>query len=129
MYNKNDKHLILSSLSKTWIVDLDGTIVKHNGYIIDGKDTLLPNSKEFLEKIPESDMIIFLTSRSQNLSKQTESFLKQEKIRYDHIIYDAPFGERILINDNKPSGLIMAHAICVDRNSGVNCYIEIDEKI
>ena len=34
--------LLLSTLGHTWIFDLDGTIVKHNGYLIDGKDTLLP---------------------------------------------------------------------------------------
>ena len=31
----------MSILPKTWILDLDGTIVKHNGYIEDGFDTLL----------------------------------------------------------------------------------------
>ena len=33
------KTMTLSTLSKTWIFDLDGTIVKHNGYKIDGYDT------------------------------------------------------------------------------------------
>ena len=33
--------LSLSKLPHTWILDLDGTIVKHNGYKLDGKDSLL----------------------------------------------------------------------------------------
>ncbi len=27
---------VVSSLAKTWIFDLDGTLLKHNGYKIDG---------------------------------------------------------------------------------------------
>lgn len=37
--------LTLSTLPKTWIFDLDGTLVKHNGYKIDGHDTLLERVK------------------------------------------------------------------------------------
>ena len=47
--------LILSTLSKTWVFDLDGTLLKHNGYKIDGKDTLLPGVKEYLATIPDED--------------------------------------------------------------------------
>ncbi len=28
--------LILSTLPKTWIFDLDGTLLRHNGYKLDG---------------------------------------------------------------------------------------------
>ena len=33
------------------IFDLDGTLVKHNGYKLDGMDTLLEGVKEYLEKV------------------------------------------------------------------------------
>ena len=33
--------LVMSTLPKTWILDLDGTLVKHNGYKMDGEDSLL----------------------------------------------------------------------------------------
>ena len=56
--------LKLSSLAKTWIFDIDGTIVKHNGYKIDGYDTLLEGVSEFFEKLPKEDKVIFLTSRT-----------------------------------------------------------------
>ena len=52
----------LSTLPKTWIFDLDGTILKHNGYKIDGKDTLLQGAKEYLDTLPKEDKIIFITS-------------------------------------------------------------------
>ena len=44
-----EKKLILSTLPKTWIFDLDGTIVRHNGYKLDGKDSLLAGMKEYIQ--------------------------------------------------------------------------------
>ena len=113
------KEIILSTLGHTWILDLDGTIVKHNGYKIDGTDTFLPGAKEFLDNIPDKDMIIFLTSRKEEYRNITENFLKENNIRYNHIIFGAPYGERILINDDKPSGLKMSVAITGERDAGI----------
>ena len=109
--------LELSTLSKTWILDLDGTIVKHNGYKIDGKDSLLPGAKELLSQIAEDDLVIIVTSREKQYASITEEFLSDNNIRYDHIIYEAPYGERILINDDKTSGLKMAYAINLERDN------------
>lgn len=50
--------ITLSPLPKTWILDLDGTLVKHNGYKIDGYDTLLPDAEEFLQNIRPEDMVL-----------------------------------------------------------------------
>ena len=109
-------NLKLSTLGHTWILDIDGTIVKHNGYKIEGRDTLLPGAREFLQNIPEKDMIIFLTSRAEACRQMTESFLKENGIRYEHIIFNAPPGERILINDDEPSGLPMCIGIRTRRD-------------
>ena len=109
--------LDLSPLGHSWVLDIDGTIVKHNGYKIDGKDSLLPGAKEFLEQIPEDDLIIFLTSRTDDYKDQTILFLKENNIRYDHIIFNAPYGERIIVNDDKPSGLHCSVAINLKRDS------------
>lgn len=111
--------LILSPLNKTWIIDLDGTIVKHNGYKLDGKDSLLPGAQEFLARIPPNDMIIFLTSRPSEMAANTERFLIHHNIRYNNIIYNAPYGERIILNDNKPTGLTCAYAINLERDKGL----------
>jgi len=104
-------------MGHTWILDLDGTIVKHNGYKLDGRDTFLSGAKEYLQSIPEKDMIIILTARSGDTKKTTEDFLRENGIRYDYIIFNAPYGERILINDDKPSGLSMAVAIRTIRDN------------
>ena len=106
-----EKEIVLSTLPHTWILDIDGTLVKHNGYLTAGGDTLLEGAAEFLAGIPEKDMIILLTARPSSVRDITEKFLAEKNIRYDHIIFDAPVGERIVINDNKPSGLVMAYAV------------------
>ena len=121
--------LVLSNLGHTWILDLDGTVVKHNGYKLDGKDTLLPGAKEFLQSIPDDDMVIFVTSRCKDLSSMTEDFLKNNDISYHYIIYDAPYGERILINDNKPSGLKMSYAVSYCRDKFPDMEIDIDDEL
>ena len=106
----------VSPLGKTWIFDLDGTLVKHNGYKLDGKDTWLPGAKEFLDKIPDKDKIIIITSRKEEQRGLTEAFLEENGIYVDSIIYNAPYGERILVNDTKPSGLQTAVAVNTERD-------------
>ena len=110
------EELILSTLPKTWIFDLDGTLVKHNGYKIDGHDTLLPGAKEYLSGIPAEDYILILTSRTDEYRDMTNSFLEDNGIRYDRIVFAVPMGERIVVNDRKPSGIEMAKAINLDRD-------------
>ena len=51
-----------SNLAKTWILDVDGTLVKHNGYKIDGYDTLLPGVVEFFGSLPSEDKVVLLTA-------------------------------------------------------------------
>ena len=121
--------LTLSTLGHTWILDLDGTILKHNGYKTDGHDTFLKGALEFLQSIPEGDMIVFVTSRTTEHRGITESFLAAHGIRYDHIIYNAPYGERILINDRKPSGLDTAIAVNVERDMFREIRIGVDESL
>ncbi|MCI9591785.1 MAG: hypothetical protein HFG42_14820 [Lachnospiraceae bacterium] len=106
----------LSTLPKTWIFDLDGTILKHNGYKIDGKDTLLQGAKEYLDTLPKEDKIIFITSRTEEYKEKTLEFLNSSGIRMDWILFGMPMGERIVVNDRKPSGLDMAVAINLERD-------------
>ena len=109
--------LNLSSLSHTWILDLDGTLVVHNGYKV-GKDSFLPGALEFLLSIPAEDWVIILTAREEEARQRTELFLLENGVRYNAIFFGVPMGERILINDKKPSGLICAHALNPERNEG-----------
>lgn len=118
--------LTLSSLPHTWILDVDGTIVKHNGYKIDGYDTLLAGVKDFFASLPSQDRVILLTARKAEYLPALKEFLTKNQIRYDHIITDVPMGERILVNDNKPSGLCMSFAISKERNSSLCIPFTID---
>ena len=71
------KELQLSNLSKTWIFDLDGTIVEHNGYKKYGEDVLLDGVAEFFATIPSDDMIIILTARESKYKDSTINFLQK----------------------------------------------------
>ena len=117
----------VSTLPKTWFLDLDGTLVKHNGYKIDGYDTLLPGARGLLNNIARQDMVIIVTARRKEYAGLTERFLKEQGICYQHIIYDAPYGERILINDCKPGGLKTAVAVNLKRDAATNVRIDINK--
>ncbi|MDY3917267.1 MAG: hypothetical protein SOZ01_11215 [Selenomonadaceae bacterium] len=110
--------LVLSPLPKTWIFDLDGTLVQHNGYLT-GTDTWLPGAREFLQAIPDEDYVLILTAREERYREQTETFLQAAGVRYDAIQFGMPVGERILLNDDKPSGLVMSQAVSLARNQGL----------
>jgi hypothetical protein len=122
------KHLKLSSLPKTWLLDIDGTIVIHNGHL-NNNEKLLEGTKKFIDNINPDDAIILLTSREIKHRKKLEQFLHDNNIRFNHIIYDLPYGERILINDVKPSGLKTAYAINKCRNSKLDITFEVDESL
>lgn len=108
----------VSRLPKAWLVDVDGTVFLHNGHL-SGEDQPLPGVVEFLNALPAGDMVILMTARDEGLRGETERALARHKIRYDRILFGLPVGERILINDKKPSGLATAHAINLDRNAGL----------
>ena len=121
-------NIVLSSLAHTWIFDVDGTICIHNGYK-NGGDVLLDGVKELFSQIPNDDMIIFLTSRKIEERGKLEHFLRSNGLRFNHIIFDAPMGERILINDDKPSGLKCAYALNKDRDASLAVNIQIDRRL
>ncbi len=121
-------NLVLSSLGHTWIFDIDGTLLKHNGYKIDGHDTLLEGAKEFLDNLPKEDYILLVTSRTDEYKDATIRFLKEHGLRYDDIIFNLPYGERIVVNDKKVSGLEMSKSVNLDRDDFSLSY-RIDEKL
>ncbi len=115
----------VTTLAKTWLIDIDGTIFAHNGYK-DGEDSLLSGVAEFFVKIPKDDKIVLLSAREEKHRAVTEAALARFGLRYDQLLLGLPPGERILINDNKPSGLPMAFALNVKRNAGL---CEVDGEI
>lgn len=104
-------------MHKTWFIDIDGVIAKHNGYLIDGSDSILPGVKDFFSKIPPEDQIILCTARKEDYKKITLGFLSFHQIRYTHILFNLNTGNRVLVNDNKPDGSIMAIAINTERDN------------
>ncbi len=120
--------LTLSSLPKTWVFDVDGTIVVHNGHL-HGGDKLLPGVAEFFASMNQEDQVIFITAREARYKDELIAFLKAQNIRYHTILFDMPKGERILINDNKPSGLKTAFAVNIARDATFDLKYVIDESL
>ena len=118
-----------STLTKTWILDIDGTLVKHHGYKIDGYDTLLDGVKEFFETLNPEDKVVLLTARKDEFLPALRNFLAENNIRYDYLLTDMPMGERILVNDRKPSGLDMAFAINKDRDMNLGIEYKINKEL
>lgn len=126
---KEKEQLNISPLGHTWVLDFDGTLVYHNGYKT-GDDKFLPGAKEFLQSIPKDDYVLILTAREKDAKEKTVKFLKENNIRFDEILFEMPMGERILINDTKPSGLKCAYSINPSRNQGLeNLEVIIDESL
>ena len=115
---EQDLILEVSCLPKTWLIDLDGTVLKHNGF--NSKELLLPGVKDFFNNfIKEDDVVIFTTARSCSQKDETFNFLIKNNIKFNNIIFNLPTGERFLINDIKPSGLKTAFSVNVKRNQGL----------
>ncbi len=108
----------ISKLPKTWLIDLDGTIIQHNSHLV-GENVLLIGVKKFWKKINKVDKIVILTARPERYRKSTISFLKRNSLRFDHIIFNLNVGERLLINDKKPDGLKTSISINLKRNNGL----------
>ena len=110
--------LCLSPLPHLWLIDIDGTIVTHNGHLTSQED-LLPGVVDFWSAIPITDTIILLTARSDSFREHTLSWLQQNNLRFNQVLFNLPSGERILINDKKESGLATAYSVNLNRNSGL----------
>lgn len=124
--------LELSPLPHTWLLDLDGSIVFHKSpedFAKGVADKLTPKAAEFFATLPKNDIIIILTARPRSEAGAVERFLKEHQIRFNQIIYDLPAGERILVNDSKPSGLLTAHAVNLPRDGGLDIDFKINEAL
>ena len=121
--------LMLSPLPKTWIFDVDGTLLVHNGHLREQGDEVLPGVQELFSQISPKDKVVLLTARKEVLREHLESFLNDNGIRFDVILYGMPMGERILMNDKKPSGLVTAYAVNKERDAPLDLNIVIDETL
>lgn len=122
-------------MSRTFFIDIDGTIVKHlsndelDKIIYDistnqkhessFKEILLPGVLEFWNSINDNDKIIITTARKESHRKLTEKIFFDNGLRFDMMIMDLPSGKRILINDSPLSFCKKAIAINVIRDNGL----------
>jgi hypothetical protein len=111
--------LTLSTLPHTWLIDVDGTVLRHNGYQ-SGQDELLPGVADLWARIPKEDFIVLLTARTEAQRACTLAVFDQNGLRFDCAIFGLPTGERVLINDAKPGGVQTALAVNVQRDSGLS---------
>jgi len=101
-----EKYVNWRQQSKVFFIDLDGTICKAQAPY--GKDTwddemtVLPGAIEKLQEIKKNNGYIIITTgrttrrKSQN---QIRDLLFKNKIPFDDLITDVPFGVRYLVND------------------------------
>lgn len=111
--------LTLSCLPKTWVIDIDGVILRHNGYKTSG-ETLLPGVQKFWKQISEEDFVILLTARPKEMREATLELITHYGLRYNVAVFNVPTGERICINDKKPSGLLTSYAMNLVRDEGLS---------
>lgn len=111
-------NLSLSALAHTWLIDLDGTVFRHNGHL-DGDDVLLPGVQEFWAALPAADTVVVMSAREPVHRERTLAALAAAGLRYDHALFGLPHGERILLNDRKPRGLQTAIAVNLARDAGL----------
>lgn len=110
--------LTLSPLPHTWFIDVDGVIMRHNGHK-DGTDELLPGAHAFWDQIPANDLIVLVTARQSEEVDALLRALNTAGLRHDRILAGLPVGERIVINDRKPSGLQTSIAVNLERDAGL----------
>lgn len=111
-------------MNKTIFVDIDGTLIKHQGGLWEQstlKPELLPGAREkLLEWERKNYKIILTTGRRESLRSITEKQLLEVGIYYDILIMGLGRGDRILINDTKiEDEHSTAIGITVLRNQGI----------
>jgi hypothetical protein len=115
----------LETLPKTIVCDIDGCILKHMGGLCsmqNDKPVLLDGVKEkFDEWDKKAYKIILLTGRKESMREITESQLRSHGLFWDFLIMGATRGQRVLINDLKPSNeMPTACAINLSRDKGLS---------
>lgn len=108
---------------KTIFIDIDGTILRHNGNLSEQIMTTPEVLPKVLERFNEWNKkgyhIVLTTGRKECMREMTVKALLAGGVFYDQLIMGLPRGERILINDTKPEMDNTASAFVVKRNMGL----------
>jgi|TARA_Y100000310_G_C20700711_1_gene829607 hydroxymethylpyrimidine pyrophosphatase-like HAD family hydrolase len=107
----------------TLFIDIDGTLLKHQGTFSDicmKEATLLPNVREKMnEWCSKEYKIILTTARRESMRRETERQLSKLGVPYDTLVMGISKGRRIIINDRRPNGDKTAFAVNVGRDHGL----------
>ncbi len=107
----------------TIFCDLDGTLVKHeNNPNYDSDLILLPSTNDKLQHWMDIGYrIIICTARISKDEVKLRKSLERAGIPYHELIMGLPSGPRYVINDRKPSGLLVSQALSreVSRDMGI----------
>ena len=112
-------------MKKTLFLDIDGCLIKHHGnlttQILFDVEILDGTIKKLNEWESEGHKIVLITGRKESMRTITEKQLLSVGIFYDQLIMGIARGERVIINDDKPSSpsMITAKAIMIKRNEGI----------
>lgn len=108
---------------KTIFIDIDGTVLRHNGdlstQVLSDCPVLDGAIHKFNEWNRKGYHIILTTGRKECMRELTKSQLQGAGLFYDQLIMGLPRGQRVLINDSKPDVETTAIAFTVKRNSGI----------
>lgn len=133
----------MESLSKTWFVDVDGTIIKHSTneeldeMIFKFKDKSylaekpITSAIEFFKNRPKRDRIVIATAREKRHIEHTLKVLRHHGMPFDDYVFELGAGPRIVVNDIKPPGaagnkdpLKTAYGLDVERDEGITSQHE-----
>jgi hypothetical protein len=119
-----DEKTKFDNLPKTIICDIDGCIFKHMGNLCNmhlEESVLLNGVKEkFDEWDKKAYRIVLLTGRRESMREITEKQLRKNGLFWDVLVMGATRGERVLINDLKPSlDVPTASAVNLIRDEGL----------
>jgi hypothetical protein len=115
----------LDFLPKTIICDIDGCIFKHMGGLCamqSENSILLAGVKDkFDEWDKKAYKIVLLTGRKESMRTITENQLRSHGLFWDFLVMGATRGQRVLINDLKPSCKSpTAVAVNLNRDEGLS---------
>mgnify|MGYP000613199103 CR=1 FL=1 len=111
--------------AKTIFLDIDGTLVKHYGSLVEQFSGSLSLLDGTLDKLSEWDKkgynIILTTGRRNSMRAVTEKQLEDLGIFFDQLIMGIGGGSRVVINDRKLNKTDdTAFAINLTRNEGIS---------
>lgn len=111
-------------IPKTLFLDIDGTLVVHNNPHVTSQPShkmcvLDGTIEKLLDWNKKGYIIILTTGRRENSREVTIKQLQEAGIFYDQLIMGVGRGQRVIINDIKPDGMLSAHCINVERNVGI----------